>query len=124
MAKSEKHKGELDYSTVVTINAKRYRELVAKVESLANTENGFDGDVFYVLANYAEGSLLDEELALMKADVATRQEHHLHHQKFLARLDQIRKGLEQGNPQINKEIVAFLDGWYNEHFVGFHGLSM
>ena len=125
MENSEKNRGEMDYSTVVTINAKRYRDLIAKVESLAQAgiDNGFKGDVFYALANYAEGSLLEEELALMKADAATRQEHNHHHQIFLARLDQIRKGLEQGNPQKIKDIVIFLNGWYEEHFVGFHGLN-
>ena len=116
---------DMDYSTMVTLNAKRFRELIAKVESLAHAgiEKGFRGDVFYILANYAEGSLLEEELALMKADTSTRHEHLEHHSKFLVRLDQIRKGVEEGNPQKIKDIVVFLNGWYDEHFVGFHGLG-
>lgn len=125
MENGEKGRGEVDYSTMVTMNAQRFRELIAKVESLAQAgiEKGFQGDIFYVLANYAEGSLLEEELALMKSDAATRQEHHAHHAKFLARLEEIRKGVEQGTPQKIKDIVVFLHSWYEEHFKGFHGLD-
>ena len=120
-----KGKDDMDYCTMVTQNAKRFRELIAKVESLAHAgvESGFKGDVFYILANYAEGSLLEEELALMKSDATTRHEHLEHHSKFLVRLDQIRKGLEEGNPQEINDIVTFLNSWYYEHFVGFHGVG-
>jgi len=125
MENGDKNRGEMDYSGIVTLNAKRFRALISKVESIAQAgiENGFKGDVFYVLANYAESALLNEELALMKADPATRQEHQLHHSRFLVRLEQIRKGLEEGNPQKIKDILDFLNSWYNEHFVGFHGLE-
>ncbi len=125
MEQEEKLNGELDYLEVVSINAQRFRELISKVEALAQAgiEKGFFGDVFYVLANYAEGSLLDEELALMKADTATREAHHALHLKFLARLDSIRKGLELGQPEKMRDIVQFLNEWYQEHFIGFHGIE-
>lgn len=125
MEQQEKLNGELDYLEVVSINAQRFRELISKVEALAQAgiENGFIGDVFYILANYAEGSLLDEELALMKADAVTREAHHVLHKKFLVQLDAIRKGLEQGQPEKMRDIVQFLKDYYQEHFVGFHGIN-
>ena len=124
MERDEKLHGEQDYMDVVTSNAQRFRELISKVEALAQAgiDKGFFGDVFYVLANYAEGSLLDEELALMKADAATREAHHALHAKFLARLDSIRMGLKQGAPVKMRDIVQFLNEYYQEHFVGFHGI--
>ncbi len=125
MGNEEKDKSVVDYSTMVTMNAQRFSDLITKVEALAlaGIEKGFHGDIFYLLANYAEGSLLDEELALMNTDAATRQEHQLLHAKFLARLEAIRKGLEQGNPHKVNDTLTFLHSWYNEHFKEFHGLS-
>jgi|GEM_PF-1559596 hypothetical protein len=124
MEREERLNSEHEYFEVVSSNAQRFRELILKVEALAQAgiEKGFFGDVFYALANYAEGSLLDEELALMKADAGTREAHHVLHHKFLARLDSIRKGLEQGTPEKMRDIVQFLNDYYQEHFVGFHGI--
>lgn len=100
-------------------NQKKIADLIESFRAAMNSRKCKEEvlELLHRVSYYTEDFFINEELFLKKYKVPFFQSHDIEHKQFVEKMLQFYKRLESNDPDICKNVMSYLEEWYEKHIL-------
>lgn len=118
----EPYKWEEKYTVNITIideQHKKFLDIINELKVIINTGDCKNkvSEVFFQLAYLIDYYFIKEEIYLKDSKYPNFKQHKSDHNKFIDRIIQLKKDVENNKPDLCLEIYQYLQQWFDEHIL-------
>ena len=108
--------------TVIDDQHKKLLEIINELKQIINNnlcEKKVSG-VFFQLAYLIDHYFIKEEIYLNDLRYPNIEQHKIEHNKFIDRIIQFQKDVENNKPDLCLEIYKYLEDWFDDHILKYN----
>lgn len=108
--------------TVIDDQHKKLLEIINELKQVINNnlcEKKVSG-VFFQLAYLIDHYFIKEEIYLNDLKYPNIEQHKIEHNKFIDRIIQFQKDVENNKPDLCLEIYKYLEDWFDDHILKYN----
>jgi hemerythrin len=118
----EPYKWKEEYTVNITVIDEQHKKLLGIINELKiiinskSCEKSVSG-IFFQLAYLIDHYFIKEEIYLNDLKYPNLEQHKIAHNKFIDRIIQFQKDVENNKPNLCLEIYQYLETWFDEHIL-------
>jgi hemerythrin len=118
----EPYQWKEEYSVKISVIDDQHKKFLNIINELKVIINGSAckekvSQIFFQLAYLIDHYFIKEEIYFKDLHYPHFEQHKAQHNKFIERIIQFQKDVENNKPDLCLEIYHFLEGWFDEHIL-------
>lgn len=111
-----------EYSVKISViddQHKKFLDIINELKTIINGETCKENvsQIFFQLAYLIDHYFIKEEIYFKDLKYPHFEQHKAQHNKFIERIIQFQKDVENNKPDLCLEIYHFLEKWFDEHIL-------